>query len=72
MTDLLRHAFEEVSKMDQLRQDEVAKWVLDEISSERQWESAFEGSQDVLEKLAEEARAEIRSGHTRRLDPDSL
>lgn len=72
MTKLLKHAFEEVSKLDVPQQDAVAQWLLEEITSERRWDAAFERSSDALAKLAEEARAESRAGRTRPLDPDTL
>jgi len=50
----------------------LAKWVLDELHSERAWAQAFAESEDVLEKLADEAITEKRKGKTTVLDPDRL
>ena len=72
MTELLEKAFSEVSKLDESQQDSFARWLLEELESERRWEKAFNDSQDLLSQLADEALAEHRSGKTKRLDPDNL
>jgi hypothetical protein len=72
MTKLLEKAFEEASKLPEVDQNALAKWVLDELRSERGWEKAFAESEDVLEKLADEAMAEKRKGKTIPLDLDRL
>ena len=55
MTQLLEKAFEEASKLSALEQNALARWLIDEIISERRWEKAFAESEDVLDKLADEA-----------------
>ena len=72
MTKLLEKAFEEASRLPEMDQNVLAKWVLDELHSERAWEKAFAESEDVLEKLADEAIAEKRKGKTIPLDLDRL
>ncbi|HRD50561.1 MAG: hypothetical protein JNK95_16830 [Candidatus Competibacter sp.] len=72
MTELLEKAFSEVSKLDESQQNSFARWLLEELASERRWEKAFNDSQDLLSQLADEALAEHRAGKTKRLDPDSL
>ena len=72
MTELLKQAFEEVSKMDGAEQDSVARWLLEELASERRWDEAFQRSPDQLGKLADEALREHRAGRSRPLDPDAL
>ena len=72
MTQLLEHAFNEVSKLSELEQNVLAKWLLEELASERRWEKAFAESEDVLSQLADEALEEHRQGKTRLLDPDRL
>jgi hypothetical protein len=71
MTKLLEKAFAEASKLPEQEQDKFAAWMLEELE-ERRWDRAFADSQDVLEKLAEEALAEHRAGRTQLLDPDKL
>lgn len=72
MTELLEKAFAEASKLSQREQDALAQWILEELASERRWDQAFATSQDVLEKMADEALAEYRAGKTEELDPDEL
>lgn len=72
MTKLLEKAFEEASRLPEVDQNAFAKWVLDELHSERAWEKAFAESEDVLDELADEAMAEKRKGKTIPLDLDKL
>ena len=72
MTKLLKQAFEEVSRLDGAEQDSVARWLLDELASDRRWDEAFQRSPDPLGKLAGEALGEHRGGRTRPLDPGAL
>ena len=44
----------------------------EELADDQQWDAAFTHSQDVLARLADEARAEREAGRTQRLDSDSL
>jgi hypothetical protein len=72
MTQLLEHAFREVSKLDNSAQDSFARWLLAELASEKCWDEVFGHSQELLGQLAEEALAEHRAGKTMLLDPDKL
>lgn len=72
MTQLLRKAFTEAEKLPEQEQDALADWLLAELESERRWEEAFSTSTDALDRLAEEALAEHRIGHTQELDPENL
>jgi hypothetical protein len=72
MTNLLNKAFQEASRLPEVEQNALAKWLLDELHSEAKWEKAFAASEDVLEKLADEALEEKRKGNTSGLDPDRL
>ena len=58
MTKLLERAFKEVSKLPEVEQNAFAKWVMEELEAEGKWERAFAGSEDVLDKLADEVLAE--------------
>jgi hypothetical protein len=60
MTDLLQKAFDQAAKLPREEQDALAALVLDELASEARWSEAFDGSQDKLAHLADEARAEFR------------
>lgn len=72
MTQLLRKAFEEASKLPIDEQDALARSLLDELRSEERWSSAFNGTEESLVQLADEALSEYRAGKTEPLDPDRL
>lgn len=72
MTGLLKKAFDEASRLPDREQDELAKLLLEEISSEERWSRAFERAPERLRALAEEALEEHRRGETSPLDPDAL
>jgi hypothetical protein len=72
MTQLLEKAFEEASKLPELEQNALARWLIDEVISERKWEKSFAESEDILDKLADEALAEHAQGKTKPLDVDQL
>lgn len=72
MTRLLEQAFSEASKLDAPQQDALARWLLDELESDRRWDELLAESGRTLSDLAEEARQEHRRGETKPLDPDRL
>jgi hypothetical protein len=72
MTDLLKRAFDEASKLPPAEQDVVAAWLIEELESERKWDDFFRNSEDMLERMAAEAMAEYEAGVTQELNPESL
>ena len=72
MTKLLNKAFEEASRLPEINQNALAKWILDELNSEKAWEKSFAKSEDILENLANEAIREKRKGKTSPLDLNRL
>ena len=72
MTELLDKAFTEASKLPEREQEALATWILDEIDSERLWTDAFAASEDVVNRLADDALAEQREGRTQELDPSAI
>jgi len=72
MTDLLKKAFDEASRLPADEQDRFGAWMLDELRSEERWDELFARSPELLEKLAAEAIAEDDAGLTEPLDPDNL
>ena len=72
MTELLKKAFTEASKLPEAEQDAFARWLLEELASEKCWDEAFAKSEDLLRELADEALAEHRAGKTKPLNPDKL
>ena len=72
MTKLLERAFKEASRLPELEQNALAKWVLEELEAEGRWEKAFAGSEDVLDRLADEALAAHKQGKTKPLNNEAL
>ena len=72
MTKLLEKAFKEASKLPEIEQNALAKWVIEELKSEDRWEKVLEGSEDILDRLADEALEEHREGKTETMDIDKL
>jgi hypothetical protein len=72
MTNLLKKAFEEASKLPEVEQNALAKWVMEEMESEGKWEKAFAASEDVLDKLADEALSAHKQGKTKPLNIKAL
>jgi hypothetical protein len=68
MTQVLEKAIVEVSKLPPDEQDRIGQWLLTELADDRAWDEKFAASQDALEKLADNALAEIRGGQVEELD----
>jgi hypothetical protein len=64
MTTLLEKAFEAASKLPASEQDALAASILAEVEAERRWDTLFEGSMPILDRLAEEALAEHQAKKT--------
>ena len=65
-------AFAEAAKLPPEEQDALAKWILEELASEKRWSEAFDKSGDVLEQLANEALLEHKEKRSQPLAPDRL
>ncbi len=72
MTQLLETAFKAASQLPEVEQNIMARWILDELGSENKWERLFAESEDVLDRLADEALAEHEQGETQPLDVEKL
>ena len=72
MTKLLERAFKEASKLPEVEQNALAKWVMEELESEGRWEKAFAGSEEILDRLADEALAAHNDGKTKLMDIEKL
>jgi hypothetical protein len=72
MTQLLKKAFQEASKLPVVDQNALAKWLIQELESEKKWEIIFAESEDVLDRLADEAIKAHNRGKTKPLDTDRL
>jgi hypothetical protein len=72
MTKLLEKAFEKASKLPEAEQNVIAKWLLEEFESERNWEKSFSESEDVLDLLVKETIDAYEKGKTDQLDVNKL
>ena len=74
MTRLLEEAFERASELPREEQDKFARFLLAELDAERRWAELFSRpeSEDVLERLADEALSEHLAGRTRPLKLEEL
>jgi hypothetical protein len=68
MSKLLEKAFQEARKLPAEAQDALGALVLQEIADEARWAKRFAETQDVLEKLADEALADLEAGETTPLE----
>ena len=68
MSKLLDRAIEEARKLPPEEQDALGAIMLEEIADEARWAKKFAETQDVLEKLADEALADLKAGQTTPLD----
>jgi len=55
MTNLLKKLLEKHPNCQELEQNALARWLIDEIIAEKKWGKAFVESEALLEKLADEA-----------------
>ena len=74
MTELLQRAFDRASRLPQQQQDDFARLMLAELDSERRWQELFvlPDSEELLERMADEALEAHRAGLTKPMDPDEL
>ena len=74
MTGLLQQAFERASELPMEEQDKFARFILAELESEQRWAELFSGpeSEDLLDRLANEALAAHKAGLTKPLNVEDL
>jgi len=72
MTRLLEEAVAQAQRLSDSEQDAIARLLLDEIESDRQWDELLGGSSEQFSKLADKAWAEHEAGRSEPLDPDTL
>jgi hypothetical protein len=70
MGKLLEKVVAEAKKLPEQEQEAFAAWALAELESERRWDELFARSQELLARMAEEARREYQGGLTEPLDPE--
>ena len=64
MTKLLEKAFKNASKLSDIEQNALAKWLLEELEAERKWEKTFAESEDILDQLADKAIGDYKRRKT--------
>ena len=67
MTNLLKNAFAKAAKLPKGEQNVFARWVLEELASEKRWDKVFGDSHRKLNSLADEALKEHAKGKTKPL-----
>ncbi len=74
MTQLLQQAFERAAALPHEEQDRFARLMLAELESEERWAELFSRpeSEELLEKMADEALAAHRAGLTELLRTEEM
>lgn len=58
VTSLLEKAFNAASKFPDVERNALARWLVDEIESDREWDSIFSASEDFLGQMVFDALSE--------------
>ena len=71
MTELLNKAIEAAQKLSPEEQDALARELLERLTADARWDTLFADprSEDLLNRLADEADAEIAAGDACNFDP---
>lgn len=72
MTELLERAFKEASRLPEIEQNAFAKWIMEELKAEKKWDKTFADSEDILDKLANDALLDNKKGKTKHLNTNIL
>jgi len=72
MTRALEEVFKRASTLPEAEQDALAEAIRAEIGAAKDWDNSFAGPLDVLERLADEAIADHRTGRTKPVGPDTM
>ena len=74
MNQHLKQAFQKASRLPEADQTRFARFLLAELEANRQWQALFSRpeSEDLLERMADEAVSDHRAGRTSPLDPAKL
>ena len=68
MTKLLEKAVEEINKLSDKEQDEIAHIIFEELQDEKKWDESFAKTQVELDILADEALKEYKDKKTKPLE----
>ena len=72
MTTLLESAFEKISALPEIEQNIYAKNLLEEIESEKRWDSAFSESEDMIGQMADDTLKDFQNNNTTPLEQEEL
>jgi hypothetical protein len=72
MTRALKKLIDTLSRLPDREQEQIAIEILSDLATDERWEATLAASPGALERLADEAVAEYRSGRTKPLDADSF
>jgi len=72
MTTLLNSAFEKITTLPEIEQNIFARFIIEEIESEKQWDNSFSLSEDLLGNMAHEALIDFHNNKTSKLDLEKL
>jgi hypothetical protein len=65
MVTRLKDAFEKASRLPASAQEQLAEQLIEDIEGETKWDETLAGSQELLERMAADARRARREGKTR-------
>lgn len=68
MTELLKKAFSEASKLPSSVQNLIAERLLKDIEAEEKWDETFAETQEELSQLADEALEDFKKGKTKPIE----
>jgi len=69
---IVDEAIKELKSYSPVEQNKIAKWLLEELKSDRKWDNSFSESENILEQLANETLEEERKGETTVFEPEKL
>ena len=72
MTKALQDVFKEAAKLPEAEQEQLAATIRAELEAEASWEARLASSRTALDRLADEALAEHRSGKSQPLNPTKI
>ncbi len=72
MAKFQEKSLKETSRLPEIDQNGFGKWMRGDLESERKWEKAFAGSEDILDRLADKALAAHGRGETKPLKAKDL
>ena len=72
MTTLLETAFEKASELSDIEQNRFAKFFIEEIHSEKKWDTLFSESEDILAEMADKALDDYKNNETIPLTQEQL